>query len=58
VPGHYVPAVGRIRKKVTMKFVDSETKYDALMALASEIAVEADVPPIYLDVLAWNQTYL
>jgi hypothetical protein len=36
--------VGRIRKDVTMKFVDSEAKYDALMALASEIIEEAGVP--------------
>jgi hypothetical protein len=41
-----------------MKYVDGEAKYDALMALASEIAVVADVPPIYLDVLAWNQSHL
>jgi hypothetical protein len=58
VPDAYRPAVGRIRKDVTMKYVDSEAKYDALMALASEIAVEADVPPIYLDVLAWNRSHL
>ena len=57
VPDAYRPIVGGIRKDVTMKFVDSEAKYDALMALASEIAVEADVPPICLDVLAWNQSH-
>jgi hypothetical protein len=58
VPDAYLPTVGRIRKDVTMKFVDSEAKYDALMALASEIVQEADLPPIYLDVLAWNQTHV
>lgn len=36
---------------------DSEAKYDALMALSREIAKKADVQPIYLDVLAWNQPH-
>jgi hypothetical protein len=60
VPDSYRPIVGRIPspKSVSMKFVDSEAKYDALTALASEIAEEADLPPIYLDVLAWNQTHV
>jgi len=58
VPDAYHPTVGRIRKDATMKFVDSEAKYEALMALASEIAQEAELPPIYLDVLAWNQTHV
>lgn len=57
VPDRYRPAVGRIRKDVTMKFVDSEAKYDALMGMSREIAKKADVPPIYLDVLAWNQPH-
>ena len=41
-----------------MKIVDSEAKYDALVALSREIAGEADVPPIYLDVLAWNRSHV
>ena len=57
VPDAYRPTVGQIRKDVTMKFVDCEAKYDALMALASEIAEEAGLPPIYLDVLAWDQSH-
>ncbi len=40
-----------------MKFVDSEARYDALMTLVREIAGEAGCPPIYIDVLAWNQTH-
>jgi hypothetical protein len=57
VPDAYRPTVGQIRKDVTMKFVDCEAKYDALMVLASEIAEEAGLPPIYLDVLAWDQSH-
>ena len=57
VPERYRPVVGRIRNDVTMKFVDSEARYDALMMLSRDIARKADVQPIYLDVLAWNQTH-
>jgi hypothetical protein len=60
VPDVYRPTVGRIPspKSVTMKYVDSEAKYDALMALGSDMAEETGLPPIYLDVLAWNQTHV
>ncbi len=57
IPNRFRPVVGRIRKDVTMKFVGSEAKYNALMVLSREIAEEADIPPIYLDVLAWNQSH-
>lgn len=57
VPDAYRSTVGRIRKDATMKVVDSEAKHDILMALSRKIAKEADVPPIYLDVLAWNQSH-
>lgn len=58
IPDAYRPTVGTIPKEPSMKFVDNEAKYDALMALASEIAEEAGLPPIYLDVLAWDQGHV
>lgn len=48
-------ALGRpILASATMSFADNEPLYDALQALCREVADEAGVPPIYLDVLAWE----
>ncbi len=49
--------VGRIPKNVTMKFVGSPAKYNALQSCFRAVAEEAKVPAIYLDVLAWNKSH-
>lgn len=51
---HYT-SIGRIRSNATMGSVVNETMYDALQALFREVAEEAGVPAICLDVLAWNK---
>jgi hypothetical protein len=57
IPAPHGEIVGRIPKNVTMKFVDSQAKYDALQTVFRMIANEAKVPAIYVDVLAWNKSH-
>ncbi len=50
-------SIRKFPKNVTMKFVDNEEIYKALQASFREIAKEAEVPAIYLDVLAWDKSH-
>jgi hypothetical protein len=49
--------VERIPAHATMCFVDSPEKYDALQIVMRRIAKKAGVPPIVIDVLAWNEQH-
>lgn len=46
--------IGSIRRNATMRFVDSEEKYTKIQRIIRRIGKQAGVPPIYLDVLAWD----
>jgi len=47
----------RISRTPTMGTVEDMESYTALQALARRVAADAGVPPIYLDVLAWNERH-
>jgi hypothetical protein len=44
----------RIPRNATMRFVDNQELYDRIQAVMREVADEATVPPICIDLLAWN----
>jgi hypothetical protein len=46
-----------IPKNATMKFVGGEETYVGLQALCRLIARQANVPPIYLDIWAWDKSH-
>ncbi|HEY2894965.1 MAG TPA: hypothetical protein VGJ16_12150 [Pirellulales bacterium] len=46
-----------IPKNATMKFVVGATMYDQIQAVIRALAVEARVPAIYFDNLAWNAAH-
>jgi hypothetical protein len=54
LPDRSRPTLRRIPKNVTMGWVDSQSRYDELQILCRDVAAEAGVAPIHLDVLAWN----
>ena len=54
---NYREQIGIIPRNAAMGFVSSEPKYTALQMLARDIAQEAGVPPIYLEVLAWDKSH-
>lgn len=54
LPDSRRPTLQPIPKNVTMGWVDSQSQYDELQTLCRDIAAEAGVAPIHLDILAWN----
>jgi hypothetical protein len=46
-----------IPKTATMSFVADIISYDRIQKLIRDLANEADVPPIYYDVLAWDMRH-
>ena len=47
----------RIPKSATMKFITTPAQYSEFQTFIAGIALEARVPPIYYDILAWDQAH-
>jgi len=41
-----------------MKFITTPAQYSEFQTFIAGIALEARVPPIYYDILAWDQAHL
>ena len=48
----------KIPKSATMRFVENRKMYNALIDAARQISKRAEVPPILIDVLAWDEAHL
>ena len=54
LPESRYPKLGRIPSGASMGWIDSRSQCDELQALCRDVAGEARLAPIYLDMLAWN----
>jgi hypothetical protein len=50
----YAESIGKIPRRVTMNFIINKEMYESIQIIINKIAARAQVPPIYMDVLAWN----
>ena len=46
-----------IKKNSTMKFIEKPSDYRMVQRYISDVAMEAGVPPIYYDILAWDMSH-
>jgi hypothetical protein len=46
-----------IPRNATMKYITTPDQYTAFQAVIAAIAQEANVPPIYYDVLCWDRAH-
>lgn len=46
-----------IPRNATMKFIGKPSDYKILQQYISDVAKEADIPPIYYDILAWDMAH-
>jgi hypothetical protein len=51
IPGLEIPL------NATMKFIEKPSDYRTLQRYISGVAMDAGVPPIYYDILAWNRPH-
>lgn len=47
----------KIPKSATMKFITTPAQYNDFQSLISDVAMEAGVPLIYYDIVAWDQAH-
>jgi hypothetical protein len=47
----------RIPRKPGMSFVKTPDQYQRIQSIMREISREAGVPPIYIDLVAWNSSH-
>ena len=49
--------IGKIPKTATMNSIYYEAQYNQVQFVMRSIAKRADVPPIYIDVIAWDRSH-
>jgi hypothetical protein len=50
----YAQSIGKIPITVTMNFIINKEMYESIQIVINRIAASAQVPSIYMDVLAWD----
>ncbi len=50
----YAQSIGKIPITVTMNFIINKEMYESIQIVINKIAASAQVPSIYMDVLAWD----